>query len=172
MVERPEREVAGLAAIWEKQGRLEEGEKGRKRRGREGGGGGGRGRGNAPTEGEERVGVREALGSPPLSANLISLRTLVQAHMPFNLPGTLVPFYALFNPRLLLPSVRVVRPVPEFPLASTNLFSARHSLSRLCCFARCRLSRRNIRQGQLPGTYLPWLSPFLASLTLLLDSSE
>ena len=29
--------------------------------------------------------------------------------MPFNLPGTLVPFYALFNPRLLLPSVAVVR---------------------------------------------------------------
>ncbi|KAA1470429.1 HAD-superfamily phosphatase [Dentipellis sp. KUC8613] len=27
--------------------------------------------------------------------------------MPFNLPGTLVPFYALFNPRLLLPAVSV-----------------------------------------------------------------
>ena len=29
--------------------------------------------------------------------------------MPFNLPGTLVPLYALLNPRLLLPSVTVVR---------------------------------------------------------------
>ncbi|KAN0130151.1 HAD-superfamily phosphatase [Lactarius tabidus] len=27
--------------------------------------------------------------------------------MPFNLPGTLVPFYAILNPRLLLPSLRV-----------------------------------------------------------------
>ena len=32
--------------------------------------------------------------------------------MPFNLPGTLVPFYALLNPRLLLPSLAVVRLSP------------------------------------------------------------
>ena len=31
--------------------------------------------------------------------------------MPFNLPATLVPLYALFNPRLLLPSVTVVRAI-------------------------------------------------------------
>jgi hypothetical protein len=29
--------------------------------------------------------------------------------MPFNLPGTLVPLYALFNPRLILPSLAIVR---------------------------------------------------------------
>ena len=29
--------------------------------------------------------------------------------MPFNLAGTLVPFYAILNPRLLLPSLSVVR---------------------------------------------------------------
>lgn len=31
--------------------------------------------------------------------------------MPFNLPATLVPLYALLNPRLLLPSVTVVRAI-------------------------------------------------------------
>jgi phosphatidylglycerophosphatase GEP4 len=33
--------------------------------------------------------------------------------MPFNLPGTLVPLYALLNPRLLLPSLAVVRISPS-----------------------------------------------------------
>jgi hypothetical protein len=37
------------------------------------------------------------------------LRGWFQGTMPFNLPATLVPFYAIFNPRLLLPSVTVVR---------------------------------------------------------------
>lgn len=38
--------------------------------------------------------------------------------MPFNLPGSLVPFYAILNPRLLLPSLTVVR--RPFLLISIN----------------------------------------------------
>lgn len=38
-----------------------------------------------------------------------------QGTMPFNLPATLVPLYALFNPRLILPSVTVVR-IMSYPI--------------------------------------------------------
>lgn len=40
--------------------------------------------------------------------------------MPFNFPGTLVPFYAIINPRILLPSLRVVRTPP----ASSTVYSS------------------------------------------------
>ena len=38
-------------------------------------------------------------------------RTWFLGTMPFNFPATLVPLYALLNPRLLLPSVTVVRAI-------------------------------------------------------------
>ena len=49
--------------------------------------------------------------APRTQRELLSLvrRTWFQGTMPFNFPATLVPFYALLNPRLLLPSVVVVR---------------------------------------------------------------
>ena len=52
--------------------------------------------------------------------------------MPFNLPATLVPLYALLNPRLLLPSVAVVRVVHSYPVADIwikFIRAARHPLS-------------------------------------------
>src|SRR5712672_1542709 len=87
--------------------------------------------------------------------------------MPFNLPATLVPFYALFNPRLLLPSLTVVRVIHSW-LYSINtltifLCAARYPLPQLCCITRCRLPRRNIRQRQLPSWYF---FPLLAQMRL------
>ena len=52
--------------------------------------------------------------------------------MPFNLPATLVPLYALLNSRLLLPSVAVVRIVHSYHVPDTRIRfipAARHPLS-------------------------------------------
>lgn len=58
------------------------------------------------------------------------LRAVPVPLMPFNLPGTLVPFYAILNPRLLLPSLAVVRLDPPIIYSTCRnvVRPARHSL--------------------------------------------